>query len=115
VDDPTEVDLAIEVFGDYEFWINLRSTWVLKDLIPQWEEEANQKRIAKQLKNILLSTEDEKSRMQASKYLLENAYRFTPSKEDGRKARAKNKEKITETLNNEAFHEDINRLSTMFN
>jgi hypothetical protein len=111
VDDPTEVSFSEYLFGDHDFWMHLRGTYVLKDLIPKWEAEAEELRISKQIKNVLESTLNEKSRLQAAKFLLEHGHKFRPGKTDGRKAKAENRERVADVINSEAFAADIERLS----
>lgn len=117
VDDPTEYQFAVEVFGDMAFWQNLRSTYPVRDIIESWEYEAEIARKSKMLNYIKEATQDPKTSFQAAKYLLENGNKNRPSfeKMDSRKVRKHDKEQIAGILEKKEFADDLDRLSEFFN
>jgi len=115
IDDPTEVQFALDVFGDVAFWFNLRQSHFVKVHIQKWEEEVEKIRLSRNISHIIEATQNEKTKLQAAKFLLEHGSRFRPGHSDGRKERAQNKERIEEVLESEAFAEDIKRLNPLFN
>lgn len=116
VDDPTEYTFAERVFGDYAFWENVRKRVPIKDLIDEWEAEAELKRKSKLVNNLVDATSDEKQGFQASKFLLQQGGLLRPSKSgmDGRKARSENKKEVEEAVTAREFEDDLDRINAAF-
>lgn len=77
VDDPTEVEFAEAVFGDWEYWSHLSSISWMKAELDKWREVAAVKRKAKAFTTLIRDASDSKSRTKttSAKYLIEESWR----------------------------------------
>jgi hypothetical protein len=115
IDDPTEVTFSEAVFGSHAFWLTFRGQTPVKEVIDEWEDEAERIRLSRQIEVVLEATKNERTSLSAAKFLLGEGHKLRPSYEakDGRAARKANREKIKETIISEAFAEDIARLQEL--
>lgn len=93
LDDPTEIDFVDNVlFGKYDFLEGLKKNTQLSSFYKSIRTEAEQRRIAKNIKEIsvIARGDDQKNKMAALKYLTDNSFntfeatikRGRPSKEE---------------------------------
>lgn len=77
VDDPTEVEFAEAVFGDWEYWAHLSSISWVKEHLDKWREVVAVKRKAKAFRAIIQDASDSQSRTRvtSAKYLIEEPWR----------------------------------------
>ncbi len=116
VNDPTEYQFAMAVFGDFAYWEWLRGMDPVKGMVADWECEAEVARKSAMLEHILEATKDPKTSLQASKYLLERGFEHRPSQTgvDKRKSRAESKELTKDILLTEGYQSDLARLQAKF-
>ena len=104
VDDPTEVEFAEAVFGDYGFWLNLSTTMYVAKELEEWRAIVDIKRKAQAFKTIMKEVqEDGRAAFSAAKYLIEEPWK-------GRKQATRQKVKETATKAYSEVQDDINRL-----
>lgn len=87
-----EYEFAEEVLGGWEHW-QLLCSYAIKEQVKQWREELNIKLKAKAIRSIIqTATSNDKSALQAAKYLADEGYiqkeqtRGRPSKEEKERA-----------------------------
>lgn len=87
VDDPTEVTVALVVFGSVDFWNKLcEKTW-MQPYLKEWRAEADQMRKSKAFELLWKEVEEEgRNSFQAAKYLIEEPWKAkkTSSRRVGR-------------------------------
>lgn len=111
IKDPTEVEFAEYVFGDYSYWQYLErrtKSWTAKH-IAEWRHLANIGRKSEAFKTIYQELQDGKSSYQAAKYLIEEPWKVAAS-DDKRGARKEVRETAEEAFELSGVSEDLKRL-----
>lgn len=111
IKDPTEVEFAEYVFGDYSYWDYLErrtQSWTAKH-IAEWRHLANIGRKSEAFKTIYEELKEGKSSYQAAKYLIEEPWKVAESP-DKRKARKEIRETAEEAFEISGVSEDLRRL-----
>lgn len=111
VDDPTEVTFAEEVFGDLEFWLEMRESSRMKPYVEQWQHMAAIRRKQKAFKTIVAEIEEKgKNSYQAAKYLIEEPWVTGTTAAERKKARKRVSETAEEAFQAKQIQEDVLRL-----
>ena len=91
VDDPTEYDFAMAVFGSWAHWQKISESNMMKEFFEEWRIEAEVARRSLMLKNIIKTATTEGSKgTTAAKYIAEHGWqkkRGRPSKVEVEKER----------------------------
>jgi len=75
-DDPTEVEFAEHVFGDYAFWDNITSCKWMESYLKEWRLITDARRKTKAFKAILSEIEgDGRSAFTAAKFIIEEPWK----------------------------------------
>lgn len=109
--DPTEVEFAEYVFGEYAFWQYFEErtkSWTAHHLAT-WRHEADVARKSLAFRSIMKELEEGKSSYQAAKYLIEEPWKIK-SAPDKRKARKEAKETAEEAFEASGVSADLKRL-----
>jgi len=109
--DPTEVEFAEYVFGDYEFWeyLQRRSVSWIGPYLDDWRMKADVKRKSMAFNVIMQELQEGKSSYQAAKYLIEEPWKVKDS-EDKRATRKKVRETAEQAFEESGVSEDLKRL-----
>jgi|SRR6056297_2040305 len=110
--DPTEVEFAEYVFGDYAYWEFLErrtKSWTAKD-IAEWRRMAEVGRKSMAFKTIYEELKAGKASYQAAKYLIEEPWKARTPDVDKRKARKESQETAEEAFEATGISEDLKRL-----
>jgi hypothetical protein len=111
-EDPSEASFAEAVFGDVGYWVRVRELQEMKQLLPEWREEADVLRKSKAFQAVVSEVRNEgKNAFAAAKYLIEEPWKgkhLSPA--DGRKARANSKKTSVAAAESRGLTHDIERL-----
>lgn len=103
VEDPTEVNLAEEVFGAWEYWEKITNSTRVQSHVEELRKLATIKRKEIAFKAIIEEAKSGKSRFTAAKYLIEEPWKGN--------SRAAKKEKLETSIQaSTQLSEDIERL-----
>ena len=111
LDDPSEYEFAMEVFGSWEVWLKVRSA--NKPTIAAVEkarEEADIKRKSLAFRTVIHSVKEGNATFQAQKWLVDEPWKTKPTTKDGRKDRAEQAVRAEEAFVKEGFDSDLERL-----
>lgn len=118
VDDPTELEFAEHVFGDYLFWEHLKSvSWMAKE-VEDWKRIVDVKRKSKAFRTVIqeATNADGRNRFTASKYLIEEPWKAKDGRtKDGRKARKESRETTEAAAESRELKEDFERIRSHLN
>ena len=104
IDDPTEVNFAETVFGEFKFWMHLRDVGFMSKYLTEWREEADVKRKRKAFAAILEEvTLNGKSKFSAAKFLIDEPWK-------GNTKEAKVAKKATTSKAFDVYKDDVTRL-----
>ena len=82
INDPTEATFAETVFNDVGYWLKAREIVRLKSHLDEWREEADIKRKAMAFESIINEVRTQgKSAFSAAKYLIDEPYKPSKTKE----------------------------------
>ena len=109
VDDPTEYNFAIAVFGDVAYWNKLKRSPILADYLPEWERTSTIERKSVAFSNLVGEVrKDGRNAFQAAKYLIEEPWK-------GRTKAAKEEAAQTSRDAFNPFKDDVSRMKEHWN
>lgn len=92
IEDPTEYEFAIKVFGSFRHWKLISGLWWAKDHVAEWREELAVKLKSKAIKDVVSLVDSEfvkeTTRLQGLKWLANSEYAEKPT-ETKKKASSK--------------------------
>lgn len=112
LDDPTETVFAEYVFGDLEFWYEIKeSTW-FKPFYEEYQRTTTLKRKSQAFRFLTQEVRQQgKGALQAAKYLIEEPWKAkTGTATDKRKARKESQETAQQAFEESGISDDIKRL-----
>ena len=114
VDDPSEAEFAVTVFGDVAFWEHMKTRKDIEPYVEEWRETATILRKSKAFKVLAseVSTKGKNS-YQAAKYLIEEPWKIKEAVTPKGKVEAKKalKRTATKAFESKEVSEDIKRLT----
>ena len=112
LDDPTETTFAEYVFGDLEFWYEIKSSTWFKPFYEEYVKTVTLKRKSQAFKFLAQEVREQgKGALQAAKYLIEEPWKAkTGTPADKRKARKEAQETTQQAFEEAGISEDVQRL-----
>jgi hypothetical protein len=111
VDDPSEVQFALEVFGDVGFWLELQKSPVLSDKLRDWRKVTAQIRKQKAFAAIIKEVEENgRSAFTAAKYLIEEPWLEVGSAKQKKVIKQDIAESAEKAYRDDSINKDVERL-----
>lgn len=112
LDDPTETVFAEYVFGDLEFWYEIKSSSWFQPYYEEYQKTVTLKRKSQAFRFLAQEVREQgKGALQAAKYLIEEPWKTkTGTAKDKRKARQETQESAQQAFEESGVAEDIERL-----
>lgn len=87
VDDPSEAEFALAVFGDITFWEKLKNSPIMEKHLDEWRHETDVMRKSKAFKHIMHEIEnDGRNSYSAAKFLIDEPWK--PKTKESKQAKA---------------------------
>ena len=112
INDPTEYDFAIALFGSWPVWQRVSTSPKWKEPLAALRKEAEVARKSHAFKTLVQEANDEtsKGRAAAAKYLIEEPWKKGTNSADGRAKRAQVRESAQEAFERSGIEDDLQRL-----
>lgn len=110
VDDPTETEFALAVFGDVAYWLEMRESIQVKPHVEKWREECDIRRKAMAYKAVINEVKTQgRSSFSAAKFLIEE------KEKDKRNPKTKEQVEKTSKAAREYLSSDLEAIENFLN